>query len=154
MADAPPLLSHLVPCFLQEAELPGSARAEHLLQQAEKAVAARKKVVAAADEALQICLRCLKEAKAEAQSGQTPTKAASAKGVDVASAAAGPAADADGNAACNGTSQAATAAGTGGSAAADLDAMFALPDRLKEYCGPPDDRKALMAFRHEKAKEQ
>eukprot|EP00775_Hariotina_reticulata_P007967 gene7967-8165_t len=136
-------------CSSEVAEQAGLARAEHLLQQAEKAVAARKKDAAAADEALEVCLRCLKEAKAEALLGQA--KASPAKGAAVASAAAG-SGSADGTAACNGSSQPA-AVGAAGCSAGDLDAMFALPERLKEYSGPQDDRKAAMAFRHEKTKE-
>lgn len=38
--------------------------------------------------------------------------------------------------------------------AVDLDAMFALPEHLKEYKGAEDDRKAKTAWRHERSNEE
>lgn len=97
------------------------ARAEHLLAQAQKAAAASKAVAEAAAAALEACQKRLTEAKeAAAQSKGKSTPAQSA-----------------------GSSNGQLANGVGGASGAppaspskeELDAKFALPDRLKEYTG-------------------
>lgn len=92
-------------------------KAEHLLAQAQKAVAARKADAAAAAEALEACQKRLTDAKAAAAAAQSKAKpsAGSSNGVLANGVAAG---------------------GVSASPSKqELDERFALPERLREYTG-------------------
>lgn len=114
----------------------GLLRAEQLLAQAQKAVAARQADADAAAAFLDTCQKNLAEAKdAKAAAAKTKGKRDSDAGASAGGAAA--------------EDKAAAAA-----AAAELDEKFALPEHLKEYSGPEDDRKAKTAWRHERSNEE
>lgn len=66
---------------MQAPEVAGLARAEQLLTQAQKAVAARQADLRAADEQLQVCEKRLREGKhAKSQNKSSPAKSAEAQG--------------------------------------------------------------------------
>jgi hypothetical protein len=118
----------------EEQQQSGLAKAEQLLAQTLKAVAARQADADAAAAYVETCQKNLAEAK------EAKAAAAKAKGKRDSDASAGPAA---------GDDKAAAAA-----AAAELDEKFALPEHLREYTGPEDDRKAKTAWRHERSNEE
>lgn len=120
------LLPSCLPRFPQSAageQQSGAARAEALLAQAQKAAAASKAVADAAAAALDACQKRLAEAK-EAAVAQNKGKSTPAQSAGSS----------------NGQQQLAN--GVAGSSAPpaspskeELDAKFALPDRLKDYTG-------------------
>jgi hypothetical protein len=126
-----PLLSCKAPA--EEQQQSGLAKAEQLLAHTQKAVAARQADSDAAAAYVETCAKNLAEAK------EAKAAAAKSKGKRDSDASAGPAAD----------DKAAAAA-----AAAELDEKFALPEHLREYTGPEDDRKAKTAWRHERSNEE
>jgi hypothetical protein len=135
------LVTHAFLCLLlsckavTDEQQSGLARAEQLLAQTQKAVAARQADADAAAAYVEACQKNLSEAKeAKASSAVKP------KGKRDSDAAAAAAAADD---------KAAAAA-----SAAELDEKFALPQHLREYTEPEDDRKAKSAWRHERSNEE
>jgi hypothetical protein len=135
------LVTHALLCFLLSCKVvtdeqqSGLARAEQLLAQTQKAVAARQADADSAAAYVETCQKNLAEAKdAKAAAVKTKGKRDS---------------DASAGAAAAGDDKAAAAA-----AAAELDEKFALPEHLREYGGPEDDRKAKSAWRHERSNEE
>jgi hypothetical protein len=114
----------------------GLARAEQLLAQTRKAVAARQADADSAAAYVEACQKNLTEAK-DAKAAAVKTKGMRDSDASAAGAAAA------------GDDKAAAAA-----AAAELDEKFALPEHLREYGGPEDDRKAKSAWRHERSNEE
>ena len=123
------LLPSCLPQFPQSAageQQSGAARAEALLAQAQKAAAASKAVADAAAAALDACQKRLAEAK-EAAAAQNKGKSTPAQS----------AGSSNGQQLANGV--AGSSAPPASPSKEELDAKFALPDRLKDYTGetPP-----------------
>lgn len=119
-----------------EQQQSGLPRAEALLAQAQKALAARQADADAAAQALRACEQRLAEAKAEQQGSKVKQQSPQ-------SGAAGSSKGANGHLLANGN--AAAAGGAVGVAAPsplkeELDAKFALPERLREYTGGGEGR--------------
>lgn len=105
----------------------GLVKAEHLLAQAQKAVAARKADAAAAAEALEACQKRLTDAKAAAAQNKSKQPAGGSNGVLANGVAAG---------------------GVSASPSKqELDERFALPECLREYTGE-DTRDCVHAGVH------
>jgi hypothetical protein len=132
----PAFLCLLLSCkAVTDEQQSGLARAEQLFAQTQKAVAARQADADAAAAYVEACQKNLSEAK-DAKAAAVKTK-----GKRDSDASAAGAATADNKAAA-------------AASAAELDEKFALPEHLREYAGPEDDRKAKSAWRHERSNEE